>query len=419
VNFVAKMFKRDKKTRKLVPTKKERHIFYSSHMDGYIYGFYGENLLKNYNSLLQSSGLDDNVLAYRRIEKSGQKYSNIEMATEAFEYIKNTNGCNVICLDIKSFFDNLCPTKLKEKWCQVIGATSLPEDHYNIYRSLTNFRFVNEEDCISIFNVNPRKQNLKGGSRANQICSLKTFEANHKQLKKDQGTRLAKKKSDLIIEGVPFKGIPQGSAMSGLLSNIFMYDFDIEITNYMRKIGGFYRRYSDDILIAFPQPMQFSAVEKEIFDILNKTSNNKLTFSREKTERRIYKQGDNKKLICLNYETGNISRLQYLGFTFDGEKIHVRNSSISKHRFKIAATVRKNKKGNKKINTRLVYKSHSPRKITQEDRIHRKGFVFYATRASKSTQSEAILRQLKKNDRYIKNKIKEERVKARKLLIDK
>ncbi|WP_257983354.1 reverse transcriptase domain-containing protein, partial [Vibrio parahaemolyticus] len=48
------------------------------------------------------------------------------------------------------------------------------------------------------------------------------------------------------------QGIPQGSPMSGLLSNIYMIDFDIKLKNYAESLNGKYYRYCDDLLCILP-----------------------------------------------------------------------------------------------------------------------------------------------------------------------
>lgn len=47
-------------------------------------------------------------------------------------------------------------------------------------------------------------------------------------------------------------GIPQGVHLSAVLSNLYMLDFDRRVAAAIEGMGGFYRRYSDDILIAVP-----------------------------------------------------------------------------------------------------------------------------------------------------------------------
>jgi len=84
--------------------KKLGIFFYASHIDGYIYSYYSSILYDRYEVFLKNHDLDQNVIAYRRIEKNGQKISNINLAGEAFNYIKHTSSCHVLCLDIESFF---------------------------------------------------------------------------------------------------------------------------------------------------------------------------------------------------------------------------------------------------------------------------------------------------------------------------
>jgi len=45
-----------------------------------------------------------------------------------------------------------------------------------------------------------------------------------------------------------YYGIPQGSALSALLSNIYLVDFDEYMFKLGQTIGFIYRRYCDDIL---------------------------------------------------------------------------------------------------------------------------------------------------------------------------
>lgn len=406
----SRRYQKDPKTNKPRPSTKDRQIFYASHRDGYIYAFYAQELLKKYDVLLSKNELSNNILAYRRIEKQGKKFSNIEMASEAFDTIKKMGGCKVLCLDISSFFDNLCPKKLKEKWCQVLGKTTLPEDHYKIYRALTNFRFVQETDCTVAFGVEPRNQDLKGGSRSNRICDPQSLERVHKEYKA-QGKSLVKKKSDPLLfkDGKPFSGIPQGTPISGLLANIFMFDFDMAIKKYADALKAHYWRYSDDIIFIFPDSIEFKEVERKITAFLSDKTNSSLKINHKKTERRVYNTS-NGNGICINAEKLTPARVQYLGFTFDGNKIHIRNSSISRNRAKIAKLVRQNYKGRGKINTKAVYKAQSLRRITPRDTVKRKGFVYYASRSSDAHGNDSsILSQIKKNDKFIKKKIASER----------
>jgi len=48
-------------------------------------------------------------------------------------------------------------------------------------------------------------------------------------------------------------GIPQGSPMSAVLSNIYMIDFDKRLNQLAIQKGFLYKRYCDDILIVCAQ----------------------------------------------------------------------------------------------------------------------------------------------------------------------
>ena len=426
----SRQYKRDKNTRELRIHKKPRNIFYASHVDGYVYSYCNYELSKKYESFLEQNDLTKNVIAYRGIEIGGKKASNIHFAKEAFDFIKSTEGCNVLCLDITGFFDNLDTDLLKVNWCRVWSGDKsdrLPDDHYNVFWSLKIFHYVEEKDIIRIFDKDPRKRNkidrndkvaLKqelNRSLHERICSFPKLKKAATDCTSEKG--LIRYKETLKDKnGKPLTGIPQGTAISGLLPNVFMIDFDLTIKSVVEKHGGCYRRYSDDIFIAFPKSVSFKSMNYLIEKTLKSISNDSLVINPKKTEKRTYETDIDTLNLCRN-EDGQLAKIQYLGFTFDGEKTHIRSSSMSKNRSKISYIIQKNKKlrnketGLNNINTRKAYKAQSPRQITPHNKTGDKGFVFYAVRAEDIHDSEAIKKQIRKNDRFLKNKIAEERKK--------
>ena len=47
------------------------------------------------------------------------------------------------------------------------------------------------------------------------------------------------------------QGLPQGSPSSPLLSNLVMRDIDLNLSSYVKRYGGVYTRYADDISISY------------------------------------------------------------------------------------------------------------------------------------------------------------------------
>lgn len=137
---------------------KIRPIRYASHLDGHIYGFYASQiLLPKYEKIVQENDLDKEILAYRTIpeefkgDSTFHRSSNITMAKEVFEQIiKRKNNCIALAYDLKSFYDTIDHKKLKEAWCRVLGEDKLPDDHYNIYKSLTRYCYVDLKKFVSI-----------------------------------------------------------------------------------------------------------------------------------------------------------------------------------------------------------------------------------------------------------------------------
>ena len=76
-------------------------------------------------------------------------------------------------------------------------------------------------------------------------------------------------------------GIPQGSAMSTLLSNIYLAEFDQRIFEKGLNEGFVYRRYCDDLLIICKVD-QVNDLKKYLMDLINQEY--KLTIQNRKTD---------------------------------------------------------------------------------------------------------------------------------------
>lgn len=131
------------KRQRTVAEKKQRHIYFPSHLDSIIYGYYSHMLTLKYEDYLKDKPYGSVAVAYRKIPigngQSGNK-SNIEFAFEAIDFIeKNKNReLSIIVADVTSFFDNLNHRILHKQWKRILNTDSLPNDHYVVYKSVLN-----------------------------------------------------------------------------------------------------------------------------------------------------------------------------------------------------------------------------------------------------------------------------------------
>ena len=119
---------------------------------------------------------------------------------------------------------------------RLLEVQRLPLDHFKVYKSLTQYAsvdkiFLYKVLAISLHNRRPKKN----GKPLTRLCESNEF-------------REKVKKNNLINVNKTGVGIPQGSPLSGILSNIYMMDFDRAVHQFMREINGNYYRYCDDIL---------------------------------------------------------------------------------------------------------------------------------------------------------------------------
>src|SRR5690606_27493569 len=131
------------------------------------------------------------------------------------------------------------------------------------------------------------------------------------------------------------------------------------ISRRIKELGGSYRRYSDDILIILPKG-KGSTGEAFVTAALSKIS---LNTQPEKTQRhRFLATGGRLRALKLDdsYNEGVAEFTSYLGFTFDGNAIRLRDSTVSKFMIKARravdrAKIAASKKGDKKIKKRQLY----------------------------------------------------------------
>jgi hypothetical protein len=252
------------------------------------------------------------AMAGATVGKSDVGKCNIHFAKDAFDWIRAKGECVALAFDVKSFFDNLDHKILKRQWAYVLGMKNLPEDHYAVFKSLTRFAWVMRDKALNALGIS--KHNPRAGRRR-RLCTPEEF-------------RTKIREAGLIEKNPNAFGIPQGSPMSAGLSNIYMLEFDAAVSAKVISVGGFYRRYCDDILCIVP-PQNKTEVEAFVMDAIKHV---KLEIQPIKTLRHEFKIADG----ILQADKA----LQYLGFLFDGNRVLLRNAGLGKYYAKMRAGVR-------------------------------------------------------------------------------
>lgn len=376
---------------KYLDKKGTRDLCYSSHLDAQIYAWYSNQLSKKYEELLIENNITENVIAFRELkdEVTQEAKCNIHLANEAFKEIKKIGNCKVYAFDITKFFDSLEKNHLKASWCKVLDQTSLPDDHYNVFKSITSHSTVEKEKLMEIFKIPKNKK-----SQPTRFCSPEDFR------------KIVRPYTETFADGSTKKlitkktvGIPQGSPISATLANIYMLDFDIVLNNVVKSVGGKYFRYCDDILCIIPSDIDLN-IPKFIDDNLKNYS---LGVNKDKTDQSVFFKSK-LKVKC-------DKPIQYLGFIFDGENISIRPQSISRFRRRAKTRINHALKAQEKINKIKLKNGETllplrrKKLITKLTHHGSSNFITYGQRALKITGSKSIRSQLKKMDDFVFEKI--------------
>jgi hypothetical protein len=332
------------------PSNKQRKIFYSNHLDSNVYSYYAEILSKEYEKTLSKMGISECITAYRQVKVDASNINsrnkcNIDFANDVFQFIKQSKGTNLVAItfDIKSFFDNLNHKLLKKYWRKVINSgNDLPPDHYNVFRNITKFSYINENDLFLEFKDkiiverNPgitKEAKIKNkiylrNKRAVAYCSKDDIDLlRRRNLIKANKYNFENGKT----LGLRVKGIPQGSPISSILANVYMLEFDKSANDLLKDVGGIYRRYSDDMIAV----CRIDYEEIIIDHFLKTIENYLLEIQTEKTHIfHFYFDSSKNRHMCFekNVQTKSLQKntfFEFLGFQFDGYFTMLKSSSIS------------------------------------------------------------------------------------------
>ncbi len=332
--------RRDKKVRRFTRNKangglkigqKIRPIMYASHADACIYAFYSFMLKKRYEARIAGSGLEESVIAYRHIPRddgTDKGKSNIEFAKEVKDLAGKHKQCAVLCLDISKFFDTMDHTLIKERWNALLSTTTLPIGHYTIFKNITKFRYVFLYEVLIRLGYGHIKKGkfifARDKKRYGILCTPAEFR-----------TKVDAKAKSAVHKNTSQKGIPQGSPISDIIANMYLEDFDRKILAKLAGLEfGYYRRYSDDILIICPEEKV-----KDMYDFAAQSiKEDKLVIKPSKSEA-VAIDNEAKLVKDITFQlTGepvhsNSTRevFQYLGFEIDAVDMHLRSGTIAAH----------------------------------------------------------------------------------------
>ena len=365
--------------------KKTREICYSAHIDRYIYQYYGYKLNQYYNTHVKDKGIDYAVIAYR----DNLHKNNIHFAKRAIDFIKSKQECYIIIGDFTKFFDSLDHNYLKEMLCRLLDTDRLPSDYYAVYKNITKYSMWNREDLLTLNGFENKRKHIEAFNKLEIAISREQF----KRLKK----QYVKSNKETF-------GIPQGSAISAVFSNIYMLDFDKWMNDYVTDNGGLYMRYSDDFIIILPRKTNdyFEIQFQHIHSIIQSVP--RVELEPEKTQIFEYYNGSIKS--CNEDVLENVKNtknfMNYLGFTFDGRTVSIRAKTVSKYYYKLYRKLRTvvqsngvTKKGNR-VSCRNIYKKYSVKGASVGQRHQDGNFITYVMKAERIFKGEktvALIRQ--------------------------
>ena len=182
-------------------------------------------------------------------------------------------------------------------------------------------------------------------------------------------------------------GIPQGSSISSTLANVNLIDYDKCINDFVTSRNGFYRRYCDDSIIIIP-----TKDKDDFLEIYNGLNNSTPGIEVNKDKMQEFFYNDN----TIYDNEHNKSKVNYLGFEFDGRICKLRERTVTCFFLKAYRSIKFVSSISKK------YKRNAYRKQFYSSFTHlgkkkskrRKGnFLTYVDRCAKIMDDKAIKKQ--------------------------
>lgn len=380
------------------PKEKHRDICYASHIDRCIFQLYNFMLNEYYNEECIQLGIQDVAVAYRT---NFEKQNNIDFAKRAIQFIRDKGNCYVMIGDFTKFFDNLDHQYLKKQWCGLLHSDRLPADHYAVFKNITQYSYFELTKLLEIHGLDNSSKGRRELNAKRRVLTPQNLKQNASYLHKNDKC-----------------GIPQGSPMSGVLANIYMLEVDKLIYDFVSIYSGLYMRYSDDFIIVLPHMDEGTAISAltKIGDLFNDSNRPGLTLQPSKTQYYYFYEGGIEncgKKIHEDADCSNRRHLNFLGFTFDGNKVSLRAKTVSKyyqrmrHKAKTIAKSNGYTKNGNRISKKNLYIKYSVRGATNKSG----NFLTYVNRAQESRrfgEDEQIAVVSKRNMEKIRKFLKKD-----------
>ena len=346
--------------------RKVREIRYCSHIDRCIFQRYAFLADRQYNKKVDGTLIDDCAIAYR----TNKGRDNVFYAKKVFDFIKSCRNCLVLVTDFKDFFDGIEHRRLKCALRELMGIPTLPNDWYAVFKSVTCYSDWAWDDLVRINGLTHDHAVRRKMNEKETVITAEQFKNNA---------------SHCVRRNKSGRGIPQGSPMSAVFSNIYMMDLDQEISRIVFGYDGLYLRYCDDVVVVIPadgfgeESLALNRLNG-VFDKLSSYSG--VAVQEEKTDRYQFEgergRGEVRKISATGEILDSLSRIDYLGFTFDGSSIRLRGKTISKYHYRMRRKARSAaRQGKGRRNLYGIY-SEKSWKI-----MRKRCFVDYARRAQR------------------------------------
>lgn len=287
-----------------------RPVKYAAHLDRCIYQYYSGLLNMRYNDLAAKIGISDCAVAYRTNLK-GQ--SNCDFALRAFTKMRNLGTCFVYAGDFEDFFETLDHAYLKKQVRRLFTGGEIPDDYYHVLKNATRHSVWDIGKLLDYYDLPYTKSGVKRLNKRGRLLSADEF----KNMVRDSVERPWKENGE--------KGVPQGLPISGTLANIYMLEFDEAVKTVADKHNGLYMRYSDDFILVMPNETGF-AEGKEEFSRLARTMPSLRIHPRKTHSYRMNAD----EVSLLDFEGESKCAIDYLGFSFDGVSVRLRQRTIGR-----------------------------------------------------------------------------------------